>query len=75
MRSLAVHTLLGVFGSAVGKGTRLRRHPRVDYRSDLTTLEVWGHGPVPYQVDGDYLGEAEELSIGYHPEALHVVAP
>ena len=75
VRSLAVHTLLGVFGSAVGKGARLRRHPRVDYRTDLTTLEVWGHGPVPYQVDGDYLGEAEELSIGYHPDALHVVAP
>jgi len=75
VRSLSVGTLLGVFGSAVGKGTRLRRHRRVDYRTDLATLEVRGHGPVPYQVDGDYLGEAEELSIGYHPDALHVVAP
>ncbi len=75
VRSLKVRTLLGVFGSAVGKGTRLRRHPKVDYHTDLKTLEVWGHGPVPYQVDGDYLGEAEELSIGYHPDALKVVAP
>ena len=75
VRSLTVRTLLGVFGSAIGSGTRLRSHPMVDYRTDLQNLEVWGKGPVPYQVDGDYLGEADELSIGYHPDALKIIAP
>ena len=75
VRSLKVRTLLGVFGSAIGSGTRLRSHPMVDYRTDLQNLEVWGKGPVPYQVDGDYLGEADELSIAHHPDALKIVAP
>ena len=75
VRSLKVRTLLGVFGSAVGSGTRLRSHPEVDYRADLQNLEVWGKGPIPYQVDGDYLGETDELSIAYHADALKIVAP
>ncbi len=75
VRSLKVGALLGVFGSALGTGRRLRSHRLVDYRTDLGQLEVWGHGPVPYQVDGDYLGEAEELSITHHPDALKIVAP
>ena len=75
VRSLSVGNLLGVFASAVGSGRRLRANPKVDYRSDLQALEVEGHGPVPYQVDGDYLGEAQTLSIQYHPDALRVVAP
>ena len=75
VRSLKVGTLLGVFGSAIGSGARLRSHPMVDYRTDLQNLEVWGKGPVPYQVDGDYLGEADELSIAHHPDALKIVAP
>jgi len=75
VRSLTVRTLLGVFGSALGTGRRLRAHPDVDYRTDLERLEVWGHGPVPYQVDGDFLGEADELSISYHRDALKILAP
>ncbi len=75
VRSLTVGNLVGVFASAVGSGTRLRANPKVDYRSDLENLEVRGHGPVPYQVDGDYLGEAETLSISHHRDALKIVAP
>ncbi len=75
LRSFTVPTVLGVFGSAMGSGKRLRSHPRVDYRTDLDGLEVIGHGPVPYQVDGDYLGETEHLSIAYHRDALRLIAP
>lgn len=75
IRSLSVGTLLGVFGSAIGTGARLRSSPKVDYRTDLQSVDVHGHGPVPYQVDGDYLGLADDLSIRYHRDALKVVAP
>jgi len=75
VRSLTVRTIVGVFNSALGTGKRLRSSPKVDYRTDLPGLEVQGHGPVPYQVDGDYLGETDALSIRYHRDALKIVAP
>jgi len=36
---------------------------------------VLGHGPFPYQVDGDYLGEAERLTFRHEPDSLTVVVP
>jgi hypothetical protein len=36
---------------------------------------VANHGPFPWQVDGDYLGEVERLKIGYEPDALTLVMP
>jgi len=34
-----------------------------------------GHGPVPWQADGDYLGQTEELVLSHEPERLAVVFP
>ena len=34
-----------------------------------------GHGPFPYQVDGDYLGETEQLEFRHEPDALTIVHP
>ena len=34
-----------------------------------------GHGPVPYQVDGDFLGETTELSLRHEPDVLDLVMP
>jgi diacylglycerol kinase family enzyme len=64
---------LGV--SAVGSGFLLRRHPGVAHRRDVRAVHVHGHGPFPYQVDGEYLGEVEELEIDFEPDALTVVVP
>lgn len=47
----------------------------VDYRSDVTSLVVEGYGPVPYQVDGDDLGDVDRLELRHHPEALRLVVP
>lgn len=38
-------------------------------------MRVRGHGPFPYQVDGDYLGEVEELVFRHHPDVLELVVP
>jgi diacylglycerol kinase family enzyme len=38
-------------------------------------VRITGHGPFPYQVDGDYLGEVESLDFRHEPEALRLVLP
>jgi len=36
---------------------------------------VSGHGPFPYQVDGDHLGDATLLTLKHEPEILKLVLP
>ncbi|MBV8235553.1 MAG: hypothetical protein JO075_07605, partial [Acidimicrobiia bacterium] len=74
-RSLEMVPFLGLVASVLRRGSHFRRHRTVDYRPDLTEATVTGHGPFPYQVDGDYLGEAECLAFRHEPDALTVVVP
>jgi hypothetical protein len=55
-RSLEMLRFLGLVASVLRRGSHFRRHPSVDYRPDLTEATVVGHGPFPYQVDGDLPG-------------------
>lgn len=75
LRDLSLGPTLAAVGSALGTGERLRRAPSSDYRCDLDGLEVRGHGPFPYQVDGDHLGETESLSFRHLPDVLRLVRP
>jgi diacylglycerol kinase family enzyme len=61
--------------SALASGVRLRRHRHVVYSTGQHRIEVTGHGPFPYQVDGDYLGDTERLIFEWRPEALRLVVP
>jgi len=36
---------------------------------------VAGYRPVQYQVDGDYLGEATDLTFRHQPAAMDLVVP
>jgi diacylglycerol kinase family enzyme len=74
-RSLQFGPFLGLVASVLRKGSHFRRHRSVDYRTDLDEATVIGHGPLPYQVDGDYLGEADRLDFRHVPDALTVVVP
>ena len=74
-RSFKFHTLLGGAGAAFGIGRDLRRRKQLDIRTDLASLSVEGHGPFPYQVDGDYLGEIEHLELRHAPDVLNLVFP
>ena len=74
-RRLTVTTLLTLFGSALGQGEILRRNKHVDYHTDLASLTVRGHKPFPHQVDGDYLGEVEELRISHGETSVRLVVP
>jgi diacylglycerol kinase family enzyme len=75
VRRLDLATLLGLATSALSTGRRARRGAWTDYRTDLEAVRVAGHGPVPYQVDGDYLGEVEAIDFRHEPEALRLVLP
>ena len=74
-RTMALHTIMGAAASALGSGSRLRCDRHIDYRSDIDGLTVAGYGPFPYQVDGDFLGEAEQLELRHEPDRLLVVMP
>jgi diacylglycerol kinase family enzyme len=76
-RTLAAMPLLKVVLSALrGRGgRRLGQYRRVAYASDLNEATLTGFGPFPYQVDGDYLGEAERLEFRYEPDALSLIVP
>lgn len=75
LRTLRFRTLVGMVASTLGSGTRIGRHPMVDERLDVTCCRVAGHGPFPYQLDGDYLGEVSDLEIAYEPDVLSLVLP
>jgi len=75
VRTLDLGPLLSIAASALGAGHRLRRHRRVDYRPGVEKMTVRGHGPFPYQVDGDYLGDIEHLAITHQADALTIVSP
>ena len=41
----------------------------------MESLTIDAYGPVPHQVDGDYLGDVERLEITFTPDALTLVLP
>jgi len=75
VRTMAFGAILSLAASALGSGRRLRHHRAVDYRADVREVTVTGYGPFPYQVDGDYLGEAERLRFRWEPDVLTVIVP
>jgi YegS/Rv2252/BmrU family lipid kinase len=74
-RTLKLASMLSLIYSALRGGERLRNHRRIHIAHDLTEFKVDGHGPFPYQVDGDFLGETESLRLRWEPESLTLVQP
>jgi len=74
-RALEVPLILAAAASALTTTRLMTRHPKIAQREGLTALTITGHGPFPFQVDGDYLGETERLDIRYEPDALTLVMP
>ncbi|MDQ2726365.1 MAG: diacylglycerol kinase family lipid kinase [Actinomycetota bacterium] len=74
-KSLALGRLLPLALRAVVRGGGLAGHRAVSVATDLDSVVVKGYRPVPYQVDGDYLGEADELTLRCRPDALALVLP
>jgi diacylglycerol kinase family enzyme len=75
LRTMAFARTMRIIASALGSGSVLRRSRWVDYRTDLEALTVTAYGPVPYQVDGDHLGDIERLDFRHEPAVLDLVLP
>jgi len=72
-QSLDLKTLLPVVVSALrGRGAGGRN---VSTTADVWSATVTCLSPLPYQVDGDYLGETDHLEIRCEPEAIRLVVP
>jgi diacylglycerol kinase family enzyme len=74
-RDLDLLPTLRYLAEALLGGDRLVRDARVVERHDLDRLTISGHGPFPYQADGDYLGESERLELVWEPDVLSLVVP
>ncbi len=74
-RDLDLVPTLRYLAEALLGGDRLVRDPRVVERHDLDRLTISGHGPFPYQADGDYLGESDRLELMWEPDVLTLVLP
>ena len=75
LRTLDALPLARILSSTLGSGKRLRNDRNVSFHSDVTHIEIDGYGPVPHQVDGDYLGDVEHLELRYKADALSLVVP
>ncbi len=61
--------------SSVGSAAYLERSPRIVQVADVVGVEVSSDSPFPWQVDGDYLGDVERLTVAYRPDCLTIVTP
>ncbi|MCU4185815.1 hypothetical protein K6U06_15710 [Acidiferrimicrobium sp. IK] len=74
LRRLDIPTLLPLVAGALrGQGVEGRRNVAVS--SDLARVSIEAHHPLPYQVDGDYLGEATSFDLRYWDGAIRLVVP
>ena len=74
LRSMRLRHFLAVMADAL-RGTGLRERPPLVVRRDVRSLTVRRTTSLPYQVDGDHLGDAAELRMSYRPDALTVAVP
>jgi len=75
LRSLRIGPTLGTVGRALlGGGSVARSRWSVVERAE-ERASVEGYGPVPHQVDGEYLGLATVLEIHHHPGILDLIVP
>jgi diacylglycerol kinase family enzyme len=74
-RALDFFTLVGSGISAMRKGEYLAHTRGVDHRHDVHRMIVRSAEPFAYQVDGDDVGNTQQLDIAYEPDALTIVVP
>jgi diacylglycerol kinase family enzyme len=74
-QSLDAITLLGGAASSMRKGEFLAHRKGVQHRADVHRVIVRASEPFAYQVDGDDVGNTEQLDITYEPDALTIVTP
>ena len=74
LRSMRVRHFLAVMAAAL-RGRGLRERPQLVVRSGVRGVTVHRTTSLAYQVDGEHLGNADELRISYRPDALTIAVP
>jgi diacylglycerol kinase family enzyme len=74
-RSLSAATMLGLTASALRGGAGFNRRRTVTVVPDVVRATITPRRAVPYQVDGDFLGDADDLGIRWEPEGLRLIVP
>jgi len=74
-QKLSLGTVVPMLASAFGDGSKAARSAHVSLLQDLESVTIKGYRPVPYQVDGDYVGEADHIELRWEAEALSLVLP
>ncbi len=75
VRSLRLPTILGVVGSAMATGAYLNKSHQTVIRSDIKKCVITSNSKFPFQIDGDYLGDVNTLTVEHVADALDVFMP
>lgn len=75
VRDLRFVRILQLAVAALRSADRLAGVRGVQVWTDVSSCTVVGHGPFPYQVDGDFIGDVERLEFRHLPGALRLVKP
>ncbi len=69
-------TMRVIVATLRGQGGHHLAHPRwTVFADDVADLTVTGYGPFPYQMDGDFLGETDRLTLRWEADTLTLVMP
>jgi diacylglycerol kinase family enzyme len=74
LQTLRLPVVLAAASAALRGGRGVARR-RVHLDRELQRVVVDAYRPLPYQVDGDYLGEADHLELCWERDALRLVMP
>lgn len=72
-RVMTARKVLAMFGSALGKARMYENNPEIVMAEDLTELSISSTRPLPWQVDGDYLGELTEATYTWEPAKIQII--
>jgi diacylglycerol kinase family enzyme len=73
VRKLTRRSLGRVAWQVLVTGSVVKRR-NIEYTSDVSSVEIVGRRPYPVQVDGDYIGHLDRVSVRLAPSSLEVIA-
>lgn len=75
LKTLRFLPLVRSIATSLVRGNGLKPGRWLDVHRGITSATISGTRPIPFQVDGDYLGAVPILNLGYEPEALNILMP
>jgi diacylglycerol kinase family enzyme len=75
LTSLSAANVLGLTAVALRGGAGFDRRRKVTLVTDVVRAVLSPYSPVPYQVDGDFLGDTEHLEFRWEPDYLRLILP